>query len=68
MSAIIEAAISDSPSGDDESLEEVIELGRKALQERRTGELALDLLALDGVRLPLKRRGSEQSRDAVHHG
>ena len=57
-----------SSPGDDEPLDEIIELGRKAVQERRTEELVLDLLALDGVRLPLKRRGSEQSRDAVHHG
>jgi hypothetical protein len=27
------------------------------LQERRTEELELDLLVLDSVRLPLKRRG-----------
>ena len=33
------------------------ELRRKALQEKRTEELALDLLVLDSVRLPLKRRG-----------
>ena len=35
------------------------ELGSKALQEKRTEELALDLLVLDSVRLPLKRRGQD---------
>lgn len=59
MSAIIEAAMNGSSSGDDKALDEIIEFGRKALRVRHTEELALDLLALDGGRLPLKRRGSD---------
>ena len=44
------------------------ELGRKALQEKRTEELALDLLVLDSVRLPLKRRGLDRRFEAVDDG
>ena len=39
---------------DDGPLSQIIELGRKALRQKRSGELAFDLLALDGVRLPLE--------------
>ena len=58
MSAMIEAAMNGASSGDgassndDQGLDEIIEFGRKALRVTRTEELALDLLALDGVWLP----------------
>ena len=38
---------------DDGPLSQIIELGRKALRQKRSDELAFDLLGLDGVRLPL---------------
>jgi hypothetical protein len=45
--------VSDTPSADEAPLHEVIEFGRKALRDKRSDERAFDLLALDGVRLPL---------------
>ena len=45
------------PSGsawfDEGLLSEIIELGKKARREKQSDERAFDLLALDGVRLPL---------------
>ena len=54
MSTIIKAVTNGFSPSDSEPIDEIIELGRKALRERRYSEMALDLLALDGVRLPLK--------------
>jgi hypothetical protein len=54
MWTIINAVTNGFSPSDSEPIDEIIELGRKALRERRYSELALDLLALDGVRLPLK--------------
>jgi len=56
MSTLIEAAMSGSASGDDGGLDEIINLGKKELRERRTEELTLDLPhAIHG----LNRRGSD---------
>jgi hypothetical protein len=41
---------------EDEPLCEIIELGRKALRQKRSDEVAFDLLGLDGVRLPLEAK------------
>ena len=38
----------------DGPLSQIIEFGRKALRQKRSDELAFDLLGLDGVRLPLE--------------
>jgi hypothetical protein len=53
MSAIMEAFASGSGRFDDGPFGEITELGRKALRKKQSDELAFDLLALDGVRLPL---------------
>ena len=53
MSAVIEALVNGSALVDDAPLDEIIELGKRALREKMADELALDLLALDGVQLPL---------------
>jgi hypothetical protein len=48
------ATATSSPRFDKGRLREIIELGRKALQQRQADELASDLLGLDGVSLPLE--------------
>jgi hypothetical protein len=53
MSGIMEAFASGSAWFDDEPLNEIIALGKKARREKQSDERAFDLLALDGVRLPL---------------
>ena len=53
MSAIIKMLASGSISADEAPLNEIIEFGRKALRQKRSEELAFDLLGLDGVQLPL---------------
>jgi hypothetical protein len=55
MSGIMEAFASGSAWFDDGPLNEIIELGKKARREKQSDERAFDLLALDGVRLPLDR-------------
>jgi hypothetical protein len=55
MSAILEAAANGASPASYAPLPEIIELGKKALRDKRSDELAFDLLGLDGVRLPLKR-------------
>jgi hypothetical protein len=45
---IVSAWLEDGPLG------QIIELGRKAMRQERSDELAFDLLGLDGVRLPLE--------------
>ena len=49
---------------EDEPLCEIIELGREALRQKRSDELAFDLLGLDGVWLPLdaKRASNDGAR------
>jgi hypothetical protein len=54
MSAVIKALVNGTALVDDAALDEIIELGTKALRERESDKLVFDLLALDGVRLPLK--------------
>jgi hypothetical protein len=54
MIAIMKVLLSGSPPVDDAPLNEIIELGRKALRQKRSEELAFKLLGLDGVRLPLE--------------
>ena len=56
MSAIREAFASGSAWFDEGLLSEIIELGKKARREKQSDERAFDLLALDGVRLPLDSR------------
>jgi len=41
---------------EDEPLCEIIELGREALRQKRSDEVAFDLLGLDGVSLPLEAK------------
>jgi hypothetical protein len=53
MSVIIKMPVSGSISADEALLDEIIEFGRKALRQKRSEELAFDLLGLDGVQLPL---------------
>jgi hypothetical protein len=50
--------------GDDTPLCEIIELGREALRQKRSDEVAFDLLGLDGVWLPLeaKRASNDGAR------
>jgi hypothetical protein len=49
---------------DDTPLCEIIELGREALRQKRSDEVAFDLLGLDGVWLPLeaKRASNDGAR------
>ena len=56
MSGIMEAFASGSAWFDEGLLSEIIELGKKARREKQSDERAFDLLALDGVRLPLDSR------------
>ena len=53
MSGIMEAFASGWAWFDEGLLSEIIELGKKARREKQSDERAFDLLALDGVRLPL---------------
>jgi hypothetical protein len=53
MSAIKGAFASGPARSDDGPLNEIIELGKRARRKQQSDERAFDLLALDGVRLPL---------------
>jgi hypothetical protein len=53
VAAILKVPASDLGSADDQALNEIIEFGKKALRQKRSEELAFDLLGLDGVPLPL---------------
>jgi hypothetical protein len=55
MAAIIRAIIGGTIPSNDAPLDRIISLGKKALRQKAEEELARDLLALDGVRLPLER-------------
>jgi hypothetical protein len=48
--------VSCSKGDGDVHLCEIIELGREALRQKRSDEVAFDLLGLDGVWLPLEAK------------
>lgn len=53
VSTILKASAVGVAPAADAPLDEIIALGRRALRHKRSEERALDLLGLDGVRLPL---------------
>jgi hypothetical protein len=52
------SSTSSEEDDEDARLDKIVELGKKALRQKRSDELASDLLGLDGVSLPLRARSS----------